>query len=58
MRSYLSTSQLLYVKGYEKVEKEMSDYEIMEALKKFKAALSYLINDDDKLRKVQKIFIS
>lgn len=40
-----SKAQALYQRGYRYVEKDLSTFEIMKTIKKFKAVLAYIVKD-------------
>ena len=46
----MSFSEQMFMKGYDRLEKELSDYDILKTLKKFRAAFSHMIQDADDIR--------
>jgi hypothetical protein len=54
----MSRSERIYLKGYEKFEKEMNIINILRTIKKLKAGISVVINNDRKLiSKAYEMFI-
>lgn len=48
----------MYQKGYEIVERDLNNQDVLTTIKKFEAALSYLLDNDEAIEKIKKTFIS
>ena len=56
-KHFLSRSEYLFQRGYDQLETELTDHHLINADKKFKAALSQAYHcQDDRLKQVKKLF--
>ena len=56
--TYLSSSEILYQKGYDVLEKDLQNFNVLKNIKKMKAAISFLTkNSSQSLRDVKEILV-
>ena len=55
--SYLSKSELMFQKGYNRLERDLMNYDVLKCIKKFKASLSFVIDEDHECNAVKKKFV-